>query len=68
VFQGARLVRFTDGAVRLLLPGHGASSRVIVKDRAVKTAIFDAVITAVNAAGLPLATVPQSEISEHEHS
>lgn len=67
LFQGARLVRFSDGTLRLHLPGHGGGSRVIVQDKPIRAALLNAAMSAVVSAGLPLATASLSEISEHEH-
>lgn len=67
LFQGARLVRFSDGTLRLHLPGHGGGSRVIVQDKPIRAALLNAAMSAVVSAGLPLATASLSEPSEHEH-
>lgn len=67
LFQGARLVRYSDGALRLHLPGHGGGSRVIVQERSIRAALLNAALSAVGSAGLPLATASLSELSEHEH-
>lgn len=68
LFQGARLIRFPDGALRVHLPGHGSGSRVIVQDKPIRAALLNAALAAVASAGLPLATASLSEPSEHEHS